>query len=879
VPESTSIADLVIKLGIDASGVQSGLQSAAAATRAFKDKIKPTMYGGFDPSALKAEMDAAAAISRIVQKKDKERELQDAATRADAANAANRTAIQARVVADAAKLQQQELNNLREFITNKYAVQDAIERADAANAANRTAAQARVVANAERLQQQELDDLREFITNKYAVQDTAERADAANAANKKATQAKAVADAERLQQQELDNLREDMIRRSAIQDTADRADAANAANKKATQAKAVADAAKLQQQELDNLREDMIRRSATQDTANRITRAQQLDAKRAADDARRDALSNMRADEAARNRAAMGKKHQQAVAQQVTAEQQVNQTIQRNMTAFEKYEQSIRNLDTLKTKLNVTTGKAILTDEAYYREIERLTVALVRQGRAQQAAARHVNQTTDAARVMTGVMGQASFAAEDFIQGMVFGDVRSALLGASNNLTMVARGLISLQAPAFQTALATAAIPVGLTVAVVGAALLAENLSHAVAEARTLEELLRNALIGMARGDSVAAAQAAVRMSQLEREIRLRAQAGVTDPTALSSEIIRAENEQLRLKEKLLELEREIERNSRVNSVTAKEMVTLQLGGVESRSELEEALYKEIQSGDAARIASGREALNTIARMEAAASAGQRENYINEARKLYEQLNNMMLGNGVGFGEILLGGLVGASGLDGILSDLTALNALEDVFDTGWITRNAEDQAALLAIRERLEKMGITSQEQLDAQIKLTNDLKQVEAEIADLETRRAAAAQLQTEAAAEALTKQREEITFLLRATEAEKELLRIKKEQREFMGERPIMMDPLSQAMADMAQNQLGIEFLQAQKDALVKEMHKAIPESKGGLEQNTFSAQAKAFEQIQKKPDEQQKKMVELLASIDQALANGGRILLVP
>jgi len=59
----------------------------------------------------------------------------------------------------------------------------------------------------------------------------------------------------------------------------------------------------------------------------------------------------------------------------------------------------------------------------------------------------------------------------------------------------------------------------------------------------------------------------------------------------------------------------------------------------------------------------------------------------------------------------------------------------------------------------------------------------------------------------------------------------------------------------------------------------MHKAIPESKGGLEQNTFSAQAKAFEQIQKKPDEQQKKMVELLTSIDQALANGGHILLVP
>ena len=797
-PESTSIADLVIKLGIDASGVQSGLQSAAAATRAFKDKIKPTMYGGFDPSALKAEMDAAAAISRIVQKKNEEKELQDAATRATATNAANRIVIQNKAVADAERLQQQELSNLRQFITAKYAAQDTAERADAANAANRTATQARAVADAARLQQQELNDLRQFITAKYAAQDTTER--------------------------------------------------------------------------INRARQLDVKRAA--DDARR-------DAKRAADDARRDALSDMRADAAARSRAAMALKTQQVAAQQVAAERQVNQIIQRNMTTFEQYQQSIKTLDTLKTKLNTTTGKAILTDEAYYREIERLTIALVRQGRAQQGAAEHVNQTTDAARVMSGVMGQASFAAEDFIQGMVFGDVRSALLGAANNLTMVARGLISLQTEAFKAALSTASIPVGLVVAVVGAALLAENLSHAVAEARTLEELLRNALIGMARGDSVAAAQAAARMSQLEREIRLRAQANITDPTALRSETTRAENEQLRLKEKLLELEREIERNARTNSTTAREMVTIQLGGVESRSELEKALYKEIQSGDAARIASGREALNTIARMEAAASAGQRENYINEARKLYQQLNNMMLGNGVGGGELLLGGLLGAAGaLDGILSDLTALNALEDVFNTAWNgAQNIEDQTALLAIRERLEKMGITTQEQLDAQIKLMNELKQVEAEIADLETKRAAAAQLQTEAAAEALAKQREEITFLLRATEAEKELLRIKKEQREFMGERPIMMDPLSQAMADMAQNQLGMEFLQAQRDALVKEMHKAIPEVKGGLEQNTFSAQAKAFEQMQKKPDEQQKKMVELLASIDQALANGGRILLVP
>jgi len=810
VPESTSIADLVIKLGIDASGVQSGLQSAAAATRAFKDK------SGFDPA--KAEMDAAAFRIAFFKKNNEEKK----AAEQEASYARTRLLVQEQLT----------------FERDQAAKVSASRRGIAAQKA---AAQEASYARTRLLVQEQLTFERHQAAKLRVIK---EAADAQKAAAKEAANAQKAA-----VQAQLTFERDQAAKLRMIKEAAN-------AQKAAVQAQITANQPSI---------------------ANFASQYQSINEERSAQAAAVVAARRARdIADAARMKV--------AAAQQVTAEQQVNQTIQRNMTAFEKYEQSIRNLDTLKTKLNVTTGKAILTDEAYYREIERLTVALVRQGRAQQAAAGHVNQTTDAARVMTGVMGQASFAAEDFIQGMVFGDVRSALLGASNNLTMVARGLISLQAPAFQTALATAAIPVGLAVAVVGAALLAENLSHAVAEARTLEELLRNALIGMARGDSVAAAQAAVRMSQLEREIRLRAQAGVTDPTALSSEIIRAENEQLRLKEKLLELEREIERNSRVNSVTAKEMVTLQLGGVESRSELEKALYKEIQSGDAARIASGREALNTIARMEAAASAGQRENYINEARKLYEQLNNMMLGNGVGVGEVLLvgllGGLVGTSGaLDGILSDLTALNALEDVFNTAWDgAQNIEDQTALLAIRERLEKMGITTQEQLDAQIKLMNELKQVEVEIADLETRRAAAVQLQIQNALlikqskeAALDAQREETTFLLRATEAEKELLRIKKEQQEYMGDE---VGPPT-----LAQAALGIEFLQAQKDALVKEMHNAIPEVKGGLEQNTFSAQAKAFEQIQKKPDEQQKKMVELLASIDQALANGGHILLVP
>ena len=803
-PESTSIADLVIKLGIDASGVQSGLQSAAAATRAFKDK------SGFDPA--KAEMDAAAFRIAFFKKNNEEKK----AAEQEASYARTRLLVQEQLT----------------FERDQAAKVSASRRGIAAQKA---AAQEASYARTRLLVQEQLTFERDQAAKLRVIK---EAADAQKAAAKEASYART----RLLVQEQLTFERDQAAKLRMIKEAAN-------AQKAAVQAQITANQPSIANfaSQYQSINEERSAQAAAVVAARRardIADAARM--KVAATKAERDYANSLRQAEAATRSV---------------------------MTIEERFRAERERLIRLAFVINNQTGQYVLSATSLNRALTNLTISTIRQQQAQRATNIVMNQGADAARVMTGVIGQASFAAEDFIQGMVFGDVRSALLGASNNLTMVARGLISLQAPAFQTALATAAIPVGLAVAVVGAALLAENLSHAVAEARTLEELLRNALIGMARGDSVAAAQAAVRMSQLEREIRLRAQAGVTDPTALSNEIIRAENEQLRLKEKLLELEREIERNSRVNSVTAKEMVTLQLGGVESRSELEKALYKEIQSGDAARIASGREALNTIARMEAAASAGQRENYINEARKLYEQLNNMMLGNGVGVGEVLLGGLFGASGaLDGILSDLTALNALEDVFNTAWDgAQNIEDQTALLAIRERLEKMGITTQEQLDAQIKLTNELKQVEAEIADLETRRAAAAQLQTEAAREALNKQREEITFLLRATEAEKELLRIKKEQQEYMGDE---VGPPT-----LAQAALGIEFLQAQKDALVKEMHNAIPEVKGGLEQNTFSAQAKAFEQIQKKPDEQQKKMVELLASIDQALANGGHILLVP
>jgi len=815
VPESTSIADLVIKLGIDASGVQSGLQSAAAATRAFKDK------SGFDPA--KAEMDAAAFRIAFFKKNNEEKK----AVEQEASYARTRLLVQ------------EQLTFERDQAAKVLAARSGI-------AAQKAAAQEASYARTRLLVQEQLTFERDQAAKLRVIK---EAADAQKAAAKEASYART----RLLVQEQLTFERDQAAKLRMIKEAAN-------AQKAAVQAQITANQPSIANfaSQYQSINEERSAQAAAVVAARRardIADAARM--KVAATKAERDYANSLRQAEAATRSV---------------------------MTIEERFRAERERLIRLAFVMNNQTGQYVLSATSLNRALTNLTISTIRQQQAQRATNIVMNQGADAARVMTGVIGQASFAAEDFIQGMVFGDVRSALLGASNNLTMVARGLISLQAPAFQTALATAAIPVGLAVAVVGAALLAENLSHAVAEARTLEELLRNALIGMARGDSVAAAQAAVRMSQLEREIRLRAQAGVTDPTALSNEIIRAENEQLRLKEKLLELEREIERNSRVNSVTAKEMVTLQLGGVESRSELEKALYKEIQSGDAARIASGREALNTIARMEAAASAGQRENYINEARKLYEQLNNMMLGNGVGVGEVLLvgllGGLVGTSGaLDGILSDLTALNALEDVFNTAWDgAQNIEDQTALLAIRERLEKMGITTQEQLDAQIKLMNELKQVEAEIADLETRHAAAVQLQIQNALlikqskeAALDAQREETTFLLRATEVQKELLRIKKEQQEYMGDE---VGPPT-----LAQAALGIEFLQAQKDALVKEMHNAIPEVKGGLEQNTFSAQAKAFEQIQKKPDEQQKKMVELLASIDQALANGGHILLVP
>jgi len=811
VPESTSIADLVIKLGIDASGVQSGLQSAAAATRAFKDKIKPTMYGGFDPSALKAEMDAAAAISRIVQKKNEEKEASTLRSLA-AQKAAEQEASYART----RLLVQEQLT----FQRNETAKVSASRHGLAAQkAASQEASYARTRLLVQEQLTFERDQAAKVSASRHGL-----------AAQKAASQEASYARTRLLVQEQLTFERDQAAKLRMIKEVAD-------AQKAAVQAQITANQPSIANfaSQYQSINEERSAQAAAVVAARRardIADAARM--KVAATKAERDYANSLRQAEAATRSV---------------------------MTIEERFRAERERLIRLAIVMNNQTGQYVLSATSLNRALTNLTISTIRQQQAQRATNIVMNQGADAARIMTGVMGQASFAAEDFIQGMVFGDVRSALLGASNNLTMVVRGLIQVNAAG-----GAAAAGIMGTVYALGAAAAAAIAFYAIyrtavpraaMDERSLTEAINagtEALIRrraeIMRGAVLDAEQAALDLKRMK------------DAEALRKKL---EDQELELKRK----QEEARTNQARVSDEGDKAVTNALGGLNAEAEMTTLLTDAIaQGGQEAVVAQAAMAAYTEARR--AAMAGESRATIDALRDLHDYfayLQSIRAADDNFFSPM--------EQFAARYDDPTALDALQTMFNTS----NLESMVPDLQRIEELEKIMLAngnSMLEIEAAKKTLMDaMEEGKKKLLELEEKEIQNALLIKQGKEATLDAQREETTFLLRATEVQKELLRIKKEQQEYMGG-DVGPPTLAQAMEQAA---AGIEFLQAQKDALVKEMHKAIPEVKGGLEQNTFSAQAKAFEQMQKKPDEQQKKMVELLASINQALANGGHILLVP
>ena len=637
--------------------------------------------------------------------------------------------------------------------------------------------------------------------------------------------------------------------------------------------------------ENDNLEAAIRERYRLMDEANekeqKLAIARARDLKRLNDDARRQDLNDMRAAQAARERAIADAdrreetqatikliRSQQRVANQARTQTQnsvtaqnnadiaaANRVIQQHLTLQERYAQEIARLTNLYNSYNIQTGRALLTSQQLARATTSVTIATIRQQQAQRVANGAMAQGANTARIMSGVITQASFAAEDFIQGMVFGDVRTALLGAANNLTMVVRGLLQINTASTAAATATGAVATGLAgivawmvavpAAVIGLGSYILWLNRAKADTRDLQQVMSDLNDEWMKFN---------RLSSINAQGRSRALA-----TGRLSSSDEAANRVNQLLDEQLELERRLQSVRNQVSRQNREIFEDTMGGAAALQELKDQIAKTIAFGSAEEIAAANEMSRLLGE---AADASERGDFTAMTAAM-AAMNNMAN--------------------DGALrnwtewiDDLASFDALQNLFDSGilgtFFKDAGTDQEALNAIRKTLADSTIILTEAEREMMILGEDLLKTRIKLHEL-------AMEETNQARMKLKADQDEYLMLSKMTEAERELYDLRKAQEDFMG--PVSSVMRGEGPLQEADQAAAIGFLEAQRDALRKDLEALVPEIivKAGLEQSAMDAQAKAFDQMlqasAKKPDPQIERTNRLLESIDNAIKNGGRI----
>ena len=614
------------------------------------------------------------------------------------------------------------------------------------------------------------------------------------------------------------------------------------------------------------LAQEEVTSAAAAARTNRIERARQLDAKRAADDARRQALNDMRADIAERERLsqdAAGGRNTRSILQRIReqardaqrartdaqrdATQRNNaniaaatKVIQQHLTVQERHAQELARLTSLYHSYNTVTGAALLSDQQFNRAKTSLILSTIRQQQAQRGANAAVQQGADQARILSGVLTQASFAAEDFIQGIVFGDIRTALLGAANNMTMVVRGLLQMQAAsaaagaavtATGAATATATTVMGMGIASVVGLLVAIPaavvglgsyllwLNRAKADTRDLEQALADLNEQWIKFE---------RLSTINRQGRREAASIGRTSSSEAADAKAAEllAERVEMEKALIDVQNKVSRQNR-------EIFEHTMGGANALQELKDQIANTIAFGSAEEVAAAQRMTQLLDQASAAAEQGD----FNTMIAAMQEINNL------------------AS--DGALRDWTewvddlgSFDALQKLFNTGVLGTFFKDAGtdfeALAAIQKALadSTLELTAAERellINAENILKAKLKAQELFAVEERHRRLM------------LQLAQDEIRFQLQATDAQKEAADIQNQLAKFLGvddPNPMQgMDPNDMSAEQARQSAEFLELmwrnLDRQKKEILDEKQRVTPV--GGLEQNTYQAQADAFRQV--------------------------------
>jgi len=540
------------------------------------------------------------------------------------------------------------------------------------------------------------------------------------------------------------------------------------------------------------------------------------------------------------------------------AQAEATALLQKHASASARAAEQIRRLDSLYQQYNITTGKVMITDSQYSNIRTKIIMQTIRQQQAQRAANQAMQQGADTGRVMTGVLAQASFAAEDFIQGIAFGDLRNALLGASNNMTMVVRGLLQVGRESGGVAAQLAGMVkylIGIPVAAGGLVAAFNWARYAAMDVRSLSEALGDATLGLKAFDNARD----LKQNDLQFKRRLK---DMDDSNAL-------EKERAKLQDDLKIKELEVKDLRRKTDMEAEAFLQNQLGGLSSVIELEKQIAITKANGTQEEIAAANRLQFLMGSVRQNARDGEAENAIRNLREMYTLLNDMSLVDGAEW-----------------IGDLTALDALEQTFQTGYILEG-ESLDRLREIREQLVGKGEELSKVDKERLQLIDQILAIEEAAVKARDKELRQAEMLTQERARAAADAKAEVLFMAQATEVQKKLYDIKKQQQEAFGgpQNAAFGFGIAGAMQFANDQLMSMLFLEAQAVKLQKDINDQFkqPEIKGGLMQNAFDAQAEAFKQMNaaavQKRDPQLEDVKALLVAVRDAIKNGGVIRAVP
>ena len=609
-----------------------------------------------------------------------------------------------------------------------------------------------------------------------------ERQRAVNTVNSQRFQA--VPEAETLgRAQQNDQLEAAIKARYALLDQEERAIRDNATNRAAAQARSIADAQRLHEQDLQNLREYITQKYAI---LNREEAIERMNASNAAEIARLKTMRTKQAQDAA--------------------------NAQRD-SDFVKYKADLARQEAAGM---INAERTARIERARQRDAKRAAdddrVRQLNDWRMQQAMMQRAAMDTQltVGRTAGGfggaamAMGQASYAAEDFIQVLSMGGgLNMALMSASNNLSMVIRALLGTSA--VMSAVAGIAVPAAL----IATGMFIRSLMEEEQQAESTAEALRK--LRDAYDDMRDAARRASQQQRLLRDIQ-----NTRDVESIENSRI---NEQDKLNDLLKEqkiLEEEL-------AVIRKKAGRAGGLGVPLDMLLED-IRRQMESGDGhvgdteALILKEQQRLRiAYENMQLAIEVGNEGDIIVAARQYRDVLQD----------QVHLFGLIGEGATKSALDSVNGLLAQED---------------ALKLLIEAMKEQKVAAEQIADA-----------EKALADIEVKRI---QLMEEAAQKERQRMQllqDNIRFQLEANDAQKEAANIQKQLSDFLGiDSPNPMQGIDPNDMNAEQAKQSAEFLELmwrnldrQKKEILEEKQRVTPV--GGLEQNTYQAQADAFRQI--------------------------------